>query len=474
MTHRLPVAGGAAPALAAGARPAVSAGQPRRPRARRRRRGDRAALRDRRAAAARRGGAHRRRRRCASSWRRRCPASCFVSDQLFDIFPLQRFLKFHEFELARAIYESWVARRTLGDGARRRLRLGAGRGGVVSRRPLHAALVSQGGVRARDPGVGQLHPGHRSRHVRAAGAVRLLVLLHARGSRSAARQPGAVRQPAPDGQDDLHQAARSARHAGGGRSDARAARRHRAARRRRRSCAASRSTGSGSSGSGPIRRSTIASPTCTRSALGQARLSRHTRASSRSASTPPVEPVEVRATDCKGNVVNQTWDGVGREHTYVFDTAGAAVGDRDRSARPARREPARRQRRPEVRRPPAAALEVHLQQLRRPLALLPDAGARPVARLLAVAHPRPATRPALRRLSLGVDAGRHHRARTRYGFGQKITAARLSLGVRPLARRGAHRPVVRRRRSAPAPTRARSSPRRRAGATTIGSSCGSR
>ncbi|MGZ3406765.1 MAG: hypothetical protein ACXVAN_10015 [Polyangia bacterium] len=40
------------------------------------------------------------------------PGVVFVSDQLFDIFPLQRFLKFHEFELARAVYESWVARRT--------------------------------------------------------------------------------------------------------------------------------------------------------------------------------------------------------------------------------------------------------------------------------------------------------------------------------------------------------------------------
>jgi hypothetical protein len=41
------------------------------------------------------------------------PGVVLVSDQLFDIFPLQRFLKFHEFELARAIYESWLARQTL-------------------------------------------------------------------------------------------------------------------------------------------------------------------------------------------------------------------------------------------------------------------------------------------------------------------------------------------------------------------------
>ncbi|HEY2745596.1 MAG TPA: hypothetical protein VGL86_13265 [Polyangia bacterium] len=40
------------------------------------------------------------------------PGMVLVSDHIFDIFPLQRFLKFHEFELARAVYESWVARRT--------------------------------------------------------------------------------------------------------------------------------------------------------------------------------------------------------------------------------------------------------------------------------------------------------------------------------------------------------------------------
>jgi hypothetical protein len=39
------------------------------------------------------------------------PGMILVSDRLFDIFPLQRFLKFHDFELARAIYEGYLRRR---------------------------------------------------------------------------------------------------------------------------------------------------------------------------------------------------------------------------------------------------------------------------------------------------------------------------------------------------------------------------
>jgi hypothetical protein len=36
---------------------------------------------------------------------------------------------------------------------------------------------------------------------------------------------------------------------------------------------------------------------------------------------PPTEPVEVRATDRKGNALTLIWNGVGREHTYVFEMA---------------------------------------------------------------------------------------------------------------------------------------------------------
>lgn len=39
------------------------------------------------------------------------PGFTLVSDQLFDIFPGQRFLKFHEFELVRAVYAEYVSRR---------------------------------------------------------------------------------------------------------------------------------------------------------------------------------------------------------------------------------------------------------------------------------------------------------------------------------------------------------------------------
>jgi hypothetical protein len=36
------------------------------------------------------------------------PGYVLVSDQMFDIFPLQRFLKFHEFEIVRAVFEAWL------------------------------------------------------------------------------------------------------------------------------------------------------------------------------------------------------------------------------------------------------------------------------------------------------------------------------------------------------------------------------
>jgi hypothetical protein len=36
------------------------------------------------------------------------PGMVLVSDQIFDIFPLVRFLKFHEFQLVRALYDNWV------------------------------------------------------------------------------------------------------------------------------------------------------------------------------------------------------------------------------------------------------------------------------------------------------------------------------------------------------------------------------
>jgi hypothetical protein len=39
------------------------------------------------------------------------PGVIFASDRLFDIFPLNRFLKFHEFELARAVFEQLLTRR---------------------------------------------------------------------------------------------------------------------------------------------------------------------------------------------------------------------------------------------------------------------------------------------------------------------------------------------------------------------------
>jgi hypothetical protein len=39
------------------------------------------------------------------------PGFAFVSDEIFDIFPITRFLKFHEFELVRVVLEGWIESR---------------------------------------------------------------------------------------------------------------------------------------------------------------------------------------------------------------------------------------------------------------------------------------------------------------------------------------------------------------------------
>jgi hypothetical protein len=39
------------------------------------------------------------------------PGMILVSEQIFDIFPLSRFLKFHEFQLVRALYDNWIDER---------------------------------------------------------------------------------------------------------------------------------------------------------------------------------------------------------------------------------------------------------------------------------------------------------------------------------------------------------------------------
>ena len=264
------------------------------------------------------------------------PGVVLVSDQLFDIFPLPRFLKFHEFELARAVYESWVAQRTL--DAERADDLGWAPGAAASYlvdlytlrsyrkaefareilawasfipaidRVMYAPQVPFASsyfytLEDPDPLRDNLQQFNNSRPTGKTVYSKLRDLLGT---------------PAVDLLTRAQLGGVALRAAGG---DA---------------CAATRSTGSGRSGSVPIRRSTIASPTCARSASASTPIATVARVV-KIGEHPPVEPVEVRATDKKGNVVTQTWDGVGREHTYVFDDAGGAVGGRDRSARPSRR-----------------------------------------------------------------------------------------------------------------------------------------
>ena len=321
--------------------------------------------------------------------------------------------------------------------ARRRSRLGARRRRLLPRRSLHAALVSQGRVRARDPGVGQLHPGDRSRDVRAAGAVRLVVLLHARGSRSVARQPRAVQRHAPDGQDRSTPSCAifSARKRGRSSSPARSSAARRCGRRRRRSAAQSLDW-FWKQWLGPYPNGRLSLRRRHHRAARQARPGARARVIKLGAHRAGRAGRGARHRSARATSRTETWDGVGREHTYVFDMT-AALSARSRSIRAAgssRSCPARSDDL-EVRRPQTAALEVHLQQLRRPSALLPDAGARPVARLLAGAHPRSAPRAALRRLSLGGDRGRRHRARTRTASGARSRPRASSSALRPVARR---------------------------------------
>ena len=247
------------------------------------------------------------------------PGVVFVSDQLFDIFPLQRFLKFHEFELARAIYEAWIAQRTLAaerdddrgwapDAAASYLvdlyTLRSYRKTEFAReilawasfipaidRVMYAPQVPFASsyfytLEDPDPLRDNLQQFDNTRPTGKTVYTKLRDLLgtHAVDSITRAQLAGAPLRATAEKQRgesldwfwkqwlgpypkvdyrfaDVH-TERSGKHA-----------------------------------------------------------FRHVARVIKVGDAPPVEPVEVRATDRKGNVVTQTWDGVGREHTYVFDMA---------------------------------------------------------------------------------------------------------------------------------------------------------
>ena len=131
--------------------------EPRRPRARRRRRRARPARRAGRCRCPQARGAHRRGAAAHRAGASRCPA--IVSS------PIRSSTSFRCCASSSSTSSSWRAPSTTAGSpsascarARPTTRLGARRRRVVSRRPLHAALLSQGGVRARDPVVGRFIP----------------------------------------------------------------------------------------------------------------------------------------------------------------------------------------------------------------------------------------------------------------------------------------------------------------------------
>ena len=181
----------------------------------------------------------------------------------------------------------------------------------------------------------------------------------------------------------------------------------------------------------------------------------------------------MRATDGKGHAVNQTWDGVGREHTYVFDLpASLSVIEIDPRGRLVENLPGDNDDlKFDDRQPPR--WKFIYNNFGGLLRFFPTLGLDlsldfSLSRILDLKHGLRFVVYRSESTQVGIIELLHARLRAQDHRGAAV------VGARHLARRGAHRPVVRRRRSAPAPTRVRSSPSAPAGATTIGCSCGSR
>ena len=247
------------------------------------------------------------------------PGVIFVSDQLFDIFPLQRFLKFHEFELARAVYEGWIRRRVLqseraddlgwapGVGASYLVdlyTLRSYRKAEFAReilawasfipaidRVMYAPQVPFASsyfytLEDPDPLRDNLAQFDNERPTGKTVYTKLRDLLGTRGVDLIVR--------AQLGGASLREQAEKVR---------------------------------GQSLDwfwkqwlGPYPKVDYRFADVHTERTGKHAYVVRARVIKLGA-TPPVEPVEVRATDGKGNVVTQTWDGVGREHTYTFELA---------------------------------------------------------------------------------------------------------------------------------------------------------
>ena len=249
------------------------------------------------------------------------PGVVLVSDQLFDIFPLARFLKFHEFELVRALFESWIARRA--DAVESRDDLGwtpaAGASYLVDLYTLRSYRKAE-----------------FAREILAWASFIPAIdrVMYAPQVPFASSYFYTLEDPDPL-RDSLTQF-NNARPTGKtiytklvdllGTGPVDVLTRAQLAGERLRQVAERIHDGSlewfWKQWLGPYPKVDyrFAEVRSERRASGGYR---HTARVIKRGAAPPVEPVEVRASDTKGHSSSQSWDGLGAEHTFVFDLPGA-------------------------------------------------------------------------------------------------------------------------------------------------------
>jgi hypothetical protein len=247
------------------------------------------------------------------------PGVVFVSDQLFDIFPLQRFLKFHEFELARAVYQSWIARRTL--AVERPDDFGWAPGAAAS------YLVDLYTLRS-------YRKTEFAREILAWASFIPAIdrVMYAPQVPFASSYFYTLEDPDPlrDNLAQFDNQRPTGKTVYTKLRDLLGTPAVDLLTRAQLGGIALRPQAEKLRGSsldwfwkqwlGPYPKVDYRFADVRSERLGK-NAYRHSARVIKLGADPPVEPVEVRAVDRKGNVANQTWDGVGREHTYVFDMA---------------------------------------------------------------------------------------------------------------------------------------------------------
>jgi hypothetical protein len=244
----------------------------------------------------------------------------FVSDQLFDIFPLQRFLKFHEFELVRAIYEDWIARRTL--AAERPDDFGwapgAGAGYLVDLYTLRSYRRAEFAreILAWASFIPAIDRVMYAPQVPFASSY-FYTLEDTDPLRDRLAQ---FNNDRPSGKT-IYTKLRDLFGTGGVDRITRAQLDGRALRPEAETVEGGALDWFWKQWLGPYPKVDYRFASVKSERLDR-RGWRHTAVVFKRGDNPPIEPVEVRAVDSKGNTQTERWDGVGREHTYVFEMPG--------------------------------------------------------------------------------------------------------------------------------------------------------